>query len=371
MQHNKGKFVKSIVYYLDKLSHVKVFRPFMYDKSGRKQHILVPASLKGKVDLPNSLFYKNEEHAKQLIKKISPDVFVQSRNKGGLHDFLDKMKIKKVMIGHGTLTKNDVVVKLVNNSKHVYKRYDLICVATEKFDKWTMVRGAEISEKMVAVTGLAQFDSLYDIVKNNKFGTPNTDKYDKTILVVGGKPAHMISKGKHAPRVEHHRCIFEVAKLCHENNWQLLIKPRSNHLDDYLRKNIKTVPWAKKYVDMYDELLKNENVRMLDGDDEIYRYFNVDLFVLDGWSTAEMEICLVRKPMVIVNETTDGDYLDTVATGAAKIVTDYNAIRKNILAVINSNNSGMIKKQDNFVLNAKIKFDGENYKRILKQIDRL
>ncbi len=90
--------MKRIAFFIDKDLHFKVFQPFAR-LDNDSFHVLVPHGFKYKLGFKNITLNKQTEEAKNIIEKIKQDVFVQGRGKGKLHAYLDKDKIKKVLLG--------------------------------------------------------------------------------------------------------------------------------------------------------------------------------------------------------------------------------------------------------------------------------
>lgn len=352
------------IYYWDKLGHYKTFVPFA--NVSKDDIILSPVGFCDISGLWRNLKYKSQDEVKNIISKEKPDVFVQSRNKGDLHKFLGSYSIKKIMIGHGVFTNSEYVAGLIKSSNNVYASFDKICVATEMFDRKPLLKNTTVNKNNVIATGLSQFDCLYDIIAKNRFKC--TDQmYDKNVLLVGGHAIRRIGKTlDYVPRDEHYKCVFDVAKICIKNNWRLWIKPRSNYLS-FLHKNVSALKWAKKYINEYKLLLKHNNITMLDADTNIYEYFNADLAILDGWSTAELEMCLAKIPMIIFNSSDLNDYLGTVKINAAMLISDIEKIESSINNVIGRKNE-LMNNQNKFIENIGVKFDGNSHNRILDVI---
>lgn len=355
--------MKKIVFFIDKDLHFKVFQPFTR-LDNDSFHVLVPHGFKYKLNFKNVTSYKSAEHAKNIIGKIKPDVFVQSRSKGKLHDYLSKAGIKKVLLGHGILTNSEIIARLLKNHAHVYNRYDLMCLATEKYDKAPMLRNTNLKDKNIVATGLSQFDNLYCVLRDNGFEATES-QYDKTILFAGG---YMIlsEKNKYVPRKEYYSYVKYLAEVCNKNNWKLLIKPRADDLS-FLKQNVKNIPWTKQYVDMYANITKSENITLLDSDSNIYEYFNSDVVILDGWSTVEIETCLANVPTIVISKD-DKDYIGTVVSGAIWQVGDINMVEEKIKK-ISAQSVSVFQKA--VVNDMGIKFDGKCCERIINNINLL
>lgn len=354
--------MKKIVYFIDSESHYKVFEPFIKNPCS---NFLICPGLKYR-NINNAWVYESEKHAKNILNNIKPDVFVQSRGKSALHSFLDNNNIKKVLIGHGVSTNSEKVAQLIKNSSKVYNSYDMICAGTQKYDKEPYLRNTSLKDDQIQVTGLSQFDTLFDIMKKTK-------RKEKSILFAGG--FMLFREGeKYRPREEYYKYILYLSNMCSINGWNLIIKPRADDIN--ILKNINE-GWAKEYVEMYKKLLKNGNIKLVDAGSNIYDYFYSSMVIIDGWSTLEIEACLANIPLIIIDERKntndkDSDFIGSVSSGAARLVDCLRDLDETIVELENKKVENiMFEGQNKLISDLGIKFDGKTADRIVEAIERL
>jgi hypothetical protein len=113
---------------------------------------------------------------------------------------------------------------------------------------------------------------------------------------------------------------------------------------------------------------------LLNPDSCVYDYFNSDIVIIDGWSTAEVEACLAKLPTIVMDKSADAimkaDYMDTVKNEAVLLSHNIKDVENHIFWLeVQKNKDELCEKQEKYIQNLGIIFDGNIHNRILSLIN--
>ncbi len=359
---------KKVIYHLASLGRRRVFESIKKDDR-LEQIVLGP-----KVTMPNGVVaedysyynldniktYGSPQQAQQIINQIKPDIFVQDDTPKNLA--LPK-KCIRAFVGHGMIGTNVIPMHKYGGAK-TWRGFDLYFGATDRFRDWIWHACGDDS-KVVYKDCLPQIDLLHD---KNYY-----ESYRKKILGAtknpGAKKAIMFFGFccKDRPDFQDHledyyKTAIWLEKIARKNNYVVFLRPRSS-----LKKTIdflKTKSWKSKYLDSYVRLTKSKYVHHIVTTNHIYRYYFSDIFVVNGCSTAELEACLINKPLIVVRSVDRKGYdpFETVGYGASLLARNYSDLANGVAAC--SITHPTIDKQNKLIKDREFVFDGKANERI-------
>jgi len=370
-----------ILYVITSPAHKRVFESFV-ERDDMEQMIIGPSPTKSHFvpedytdfKLKNIHYYQKdpEKEIASLIIKFKPDIYVQP----DLTAIHKKFKVpKKVYVSHGMIG-NHVkgIIKQAGFNTSVWNGLDLYCGATTIFANWVK-HVAKVADDKILLNALPQLDILYDSNYYNSYRQkilvqikkPNAKK---VILFIGFGCKDRVDFKDH--NEDYFRTAIELGKIARQNNWLVMIKPRQEHKE--IIKFLQQQPWRGKYEMDYHKLHLNPNVHFIGpAAAHIYRYYFADAFVMNGCSTAEVEVCAIQKPLFIVRTSLKSDYdpYNTITSGAAMLITDISELEHDLLEYFNNGKFYWPEKQVQLIKQMGIVFDGRMHERIQNRLRML
>lgn len=353
--------MKKIIYVAERPHHIKML--YSLQCNDFDQLFIIPSGNNiGKLQINKTVFYTKYEEIKNIVSGFVPDTYVQTRTNSSLHQFLMGKKIKIDFINHGILVDCVSVRNNLIKAKNMYNNYNACFVATRKIDEYMLKKYVKFGNKIIT-NAITQFDYLKEI-SETKYS-----KDKKAILFVGApNPARPTIK---IINKDYYDAVISLYNICKENGLLFIIKPRANDGFMFLKNNIGKLPWAQSAYDKYNEITSDKDrVIFMKFDDDIYDYFGMaDIVVCNGWTTAEIEACMMKKALIVfkTKDDAEGDYYDTVKSGAAVLINNIQDLNKKIEFFINNGNT-LIDLQDKCINDLGLIFDGKSYQRVNEEL---
>ena len=364
--------MKKILYVIRSHAHKRVFESFK-PKDGLDQ-LLVGPEIQVTTNLVpedysdfkiKTKLYKDIRHLQKMVNSFNPDIAVQCST---YKDISYPVSCKKVFVSHGLAGNNIEVIKKKNN----FIGFDLYCGDKDLFADW-IVPSARTTREKVLQNAVPQLDllhdgSYYNSYKERVVSFTKNPTAKRVILFCGFCCKDRPDFDLH--NEDYFKTAIELEKIAKKHNWLILIKPRQpfGRIISFL----KTHNWGKKYVQPYSAIQSSKYLHFISTNAHIYRYFFADLFICNGYSTTEIETCLVNKPLILVRTRVDAknyDPFDTVTSGAGTQVKDINKLEEMIIKVIDKTDH--IDKQNALLNDLKIKNDGKAYLRVQEALEKL
>lgn len=305
-----------ILYCMTSLSHKRVFESFGPREDveqlvvGPKPNITIPELYTAgdlvcegydRFNLKNIKYFNDFFHLQRIVDKTNPDIFVQASIFPTPKTNPD---CKRVYVSQGLVGNH--VVDLSKNNKQLnlkpWRGWDLYCGGSDIFRGW--IKYAAGSNK-VLLNAIPQFDLLFNSVyyksdrerilgylaSKGKVVNPQ-----KVILFVGfccKDRADFIYHNE-----DYFKSVIALEEMAKRRNWLVMVKPRHSYLK--MKQFLKTARWGSKYIKKYAEIQKSKYLHFITTTSHIYKYFFADAFVMNGTSTFEVEACICKKPLFIV-----------------------------------------------------------------------
>lgn len=313
------------------------------------------------------------------VKAFKPDIYVQP-DLAPIHNtvFGSIGGYKRVYVSHGMIgnhVKDLMKVETFNTS--VWHGLDLYCGATKIFAEWIKYV-AGVGDDKILLNTLPQLDILhnsdyYESYREQVMKKTKCPDAKKVIMFMG-----FCCKDRHdykAHNADYFRTAIELGRIAKQNDWLVMIKPRQTH--DEMLKFLQTHAWGKQFISEYKALHSNNNVHFIGpAATHIYRYYFADAFVFNGCSTAEIEVCAIRKPLFLVRTDlkclqSGYDPYSTVSSGAAMSIPDTCELEHDLLEHFSNGKFHWPEKQKALIDKMGISFDGRMYERIQNRLKEL
>jgi hypothetical protein len=364
-----------VVYYVHSLAHKRVLESFS-DVDGMEQTIVAPKPIITSNVIPedyrdfkikNIVTYSNNNDANRLIQKISPDVVAQTTT-GNIVNIPGGSK--KVYISHGMIG-NHVKAMSKRGTAKTWHGFNLYCGSTPIFKEW--IEHATGNKQNILLNSFPQFDLLYDdYVKEYKDDVINTTRNNspaKTILFCGFCCKDRADFKLHSE--DYFSTAVELERISRKHNFLIFMKPRHSfsRTVEFLKQNARRWSWTPSQVQSYVDIKNSKHIHFITTNSHIYRYYFADLVVCNGCSTAEIEACILNRPLVLTRtkvKKEEYDPFSTVSSGAGVQVSDINNLEGVVLDSFNGDSH--IIKQNELLKSNNIVVDGKAHKRIQRGI---
>jgi len=359
---------KKVVYHLASLGRRRVFESTKQDNRF-EQIVLGP-----KITMPNGVVaedysyfnlkniktYNNAKQAQQIVNQIKPDIFVQDDTPKNI---VLPEKCVRAFAGHGMIGTNVIPMHKYGGAKS-WRGFDVYFGATERFREWIWHACGDNS-KLVYMDCLPQTDLLHD--KN--YYESYRSKILKTTKNPGAKKAIIFfgfcckDRADFQDHLEdYYKTAIWLEKTARKNNYIVFLRPRVSFKRTV--EFLKTRPWGSKYLNSYLKLAKSKYVHNVVTTNHIYRYYFSDVFVVNGCSTAELEACMINKPLIVVRSVDRKGYdpFETVSHKASILAKNYSDLANGVAACVAGHPT--IDEQNELIKSRGIVFDGKASDRI-------
>ena len=372
---------KKILYYISRLEQKRAFENIYYETNNNTIMLLGP----GPRTLKNNHFEIIDDYSEFKTKNVTidgekdhlgavtsfcPDALACSGVIGPLKVSLSP-GCKKIHVGHGLIGDNYPTIDNIMNVGPSWNGYDLYCGAGHDYNEFMKFVCKQGYSGNFIPNALPQLDILY-------YGSKKTLLFKEHLLTRGYIPTakkYILFAGFGGPVTseyrdhndDFYRTAIHLHKLANKNDWYIFIKTRLTQ-GDYI-KFMNDHGELHKYRDEFTNLCNSNRVCVINKLDPIYKYFFVDIIILNGTSTIEVEASCINKPIIIVRTNSSYDPLKTITLNAAKLVNkdDMN----NLEEAITSNFDNNIACQKKLLSYQNIIFDGQHSKRTQDAISLL
>jgi len=378
--------MKKALYVITSPAHKRVFESFV-ERKDMEQIVIGPPPAKSKLvpedysdfKLKNIRYYKTKDQTKEindLVAEFKPDIYVQA-DLTNMHKRVEG-NFKRVYVSHG-MVGNHVkgIIKLAGFDTSVWKGMDLYCGATQVFAEWVR-HVAKVDDSKILLNALPQFDIIYNQEYFNSYKSKILAKTKhptakKVILFIGFCCRDRYDFNDH--NEDYFRTAIALARQAEKEDWLVMIKPRQVHKE--MIQFLNTHSWGKKYINDYTALQNNKHIHFITAADaHIYRYYFADAFVMNGCSTAEVEVCAIQKPLFMVRTHIPAlqsgyDPYCTVKSDAAMGIPDTAELEHCLYEYFKDGKYHWPENQSKLLENMKLSFDGKMHERVQERLLKL